>query len=201
MTKNLILSLFGLNLLLFIPLALAAETTPSNSLPVIFFKENLTITLNEGEMQVEGNYYFRNQHNGPFSSPIFYPLLSNEVMPFPHHIEVTGKRFYKSPEGIYWQISFNKPQEEQKVHVLYRQKLLTSKAIYLVTSTQAWGTPLEWVEFKVNFPADWSELKTAYPMTAVKEEQGRKYWRFSAKHFWPKQDMIFSWSQSQGEPQ
>lgn len=201
MIKNSILSLFGLGLLLFIPLTLAAETTPSTSLPFIFFKENLKITLNEGEMRVEGDYYFRNQSNGSFNSPVFYPLLANELMPFPHHIEVKGKKFYKSSEGIYWEIAFNKPQEEQKVHVLYQQKLLTSKAIYIVTSTQAWGTPLEWAEFEVNFPAAWGELKTAYPMTVVKEEKGRKYWHFSAKHFWPKQDMIFSWSQPRGKPQ
>lgn len=201
MIKNSILSLFRLGLLLFIPLTLATETTPSTSLPFIFFKENLKITLNEGEMQVEGDYYFRNQSNGSFNSPVFYPLLANELMPFPHHIEVKGKKFYKSSEGIYWEIVFNKPQEEQKVHVLYRQKLLASKAIYIVTSTQAWGTPLEWAEFEVNFPAAWGKLKTTYPMKVVKEEQGRKYWRFSTKHFWPKQDMIFSWSQLRGKPQ
>lgn len=179
------------------PLSLAGERVHSTSRPLIFFKENLKITLNEGEMNLEGDYYFRNQNDGSSKSLIFYPLLSNEFMLFPHYIKVDGKEFRKRPDGIYWQMSFDKPQEEQKVHVSYQQKLLTSKAIYIVTTTQAWAAPLEFAEFEVNFPSAWGQLKSSYPMTKIKEEKGRKYWRFVTHHFWPQQEMIFSWSPSQ----
>jgi hypothetical protein len=171
----------------------AEQTAKTPKFPFLFFKEKLVITLEQDEITVEGDYYFRNQRNGPARSSIFYPLPADETMPYPYYIDVPGRKFFKSSAGVHWPMTFAKPGDVQKVHVIYKQKLLTSRAMYIVASTRKWQTPLEQAEFLINYPTAWGTLKTSYPMEIVKKEKGRTYLRYFKRQFWPDKNMEFSW--------
>ncbi len=163
------------------------------NLPFIFFKEKVNITLNEGEMIVEGDYYFRNLRNGSSNGIILYPLPSGKTMPFPYLIEVEGKKLVKSRAGVHWLMSFQKKNEVQKVRVIYKQKLLESQSFYIVESTRKWGIPLEHAEFNIDYPASWSDFNTSYQMQTLSEGGDRKQLQFARTDFWPGKNMIFSW--------
>jgi hypothetical protein len=78
------------------------------------------------------------------------------------------------------------------IHTIYRQKLRTDYARYILTSTQNWERPLSRARFEITLPAGATDAVFSFPF--VQEKRGeQEVWVYEATKFLPKKDIIVRW--------
>jgi len=67
----------------------------------------------------------------------------------------------------------------------YRQELKESKAEYILTTTQSWGIPFEQVNYKLEFPKEFSLDSISYMPDSLREESDKYIFFWHKEHFMP----------------
>lgn len=189
-------SLFVFILMRGIPvLAQATESSSAKRLPaprwVDFYREGITITCHEREVEIEGIYYFRNLTGGTITMTIQYPFPVDAHHPFPHEIVVENYSFRKDSSSIYLDFSMN-PREEKSIRIRYRQLHYNKSAKYILSSTQHWDYPIQQADFAVSAPQAW---KTGISLEPGRKDvkEGRVIYYISRRNFSPKEDLVIRW--------
>lgn len=131
------------------------------NMPVEFFKEEISMTVTEGEFTISGAYYFRNNTEMDKPMPIVFPFYIDDSTHYPHEISafiINGDDtlkldFQENRERGSIRIRVPmKPQETAVWHLEYSQKIDKPQATYILKSTQVWGKPLEEALYKIDIP-------------------------------------------------
>lgn len=176
-------------------LAQASESSSEKRLPaprwVDFYRERITITCHEREVEIEGIYYFRNLTGGTITMTIQYPFPVDAQHPFPHEIAVENYSFRKDSLNIYLHMSMT-PGEEKTIRFFYKQFHYNKSAKYILSSTQYWDNPIQQADFFISVPQAWKTGISLVPSrTDVKE--GRVIYYLSRQNFYPKEDLVITW--------
>ena len=82
------------------------------------------------------------------------------------------------------------PDSTAIYRISYRQELKESKAEYILTTTQTWGIPFEQVNYKLEFPKEFSLDSITYMPDSLREESDRYIFFWHKKHFMPNKNFI-----------
>lgn len=170
---------------------------------VDFFKEEITLSVNDSEATINGVYYFRNdtEKNGEF--PVLFPFYVDSLTLFPYSIKAyvidnakTVKLNYRIIEKAR-SISMTIPIKAHSIttwYLDYSQIIKASKARYIITSTSAWGKPLEKATYKFIVPSNFDNI-TAWPQpdTALIDKSNTILISHQT-NFLPRRDMEVTWT-------
>lgn len=157
---------------------------------VSFFEEHIDFSIDKDYFTINGIYSFCN-HSG---------VKVNQTILFPFAVEVTeidsirivnlktssGIGFNPSGKLISFTIPIL-PNDTVDINLFYRQKTSVSNK-YIITSTKAWGKPLEKADYSLTADKDIS-IKT-FSYTPDSFNKKRKIYFWHKENFMPETDFI-----------
>jgi len=161
-----------------------------------FYKEDITFRIDSVSFDVEGYYWFANNSGKQVSSDIYYPFPyhSGENIDSMRLYNITAgqmPRYSREDEyGISFPLSLA-PNDTALFQIGYRQKLKSDSAVYILTTTKAWGKPLAWAEYKLVVPDYLIIKKFSYPPDKQYKVEGYIIYYWRKENFMPDKDMIF----------
>ena len=163
-----------------------------------FEKEKIRIKISEDEYRLVGDYYFNNSDAKVIRQKIFYPIIKNLHLPFPHFFKVTNVlknqtvSFTKAKNGISFWIEIP-PFSKAVYRVEYQQKALNKKLEYILTTTSKWGKPLKSAEFLIVISLNCELEHISIPFDSESEDSKTKSYFIHKKNFNPQKNLIIEW--------
>jgi hypothetical protein len=190
-------------------LATASETqgTPGGQnplaavFPVSFDSERIRLHIVGDTLEVRGTYWLLCLR--PTSSPLslIYPfprdsLLGGARMVSLHarvgtlgEAPISWENVAATYSGVRWIIP---PCSSDTIEIesVYRQKILTRYARYIVTTTRAWEQPLKHAAFEIHLPPGAKPVEFSFPFKKV---TGSDYYAYEESEFFPDRDITVRW--------
>ena len=173
-----------------------------NNSPVDFFKEDITLSVADSFASVSGTYYFRNNTERDGKMPVMFPFYVDSSSLYPDTISI----FVISGNDS-TRLDYRNARERNSIiigiplfsklitiwHLDYRQKILGNKATYILTSTAAWGAPLEEATYKFIVPSSYEDVHV-WPEADTVIANGKmiKY-EANRSNLMPAQNMTIEW--------
>lgn len=162
---------------------------------VSFYKENITMKIDQGYFYVTGNYYLRT--TGDKSITLVYPFPADSL--------------YGEADSIFlYNLSSNRPIDsmvrkknsilfkayfgdiaEIIILISYRQKLLGNRAEYILESTKGWGKPLDQADYQLIVPDSKQVLSFSFPPDDSLHTNVETIYYWTRTNFFPTRNMIF----------
>lgn len=163
---------------------------------ISFYAEDLDFYLTDKTFEVDGLYYFRNNSNKEIKQMLFYPFPDiekyGEITFIKIHIEgdTTSMLATQSAKGSLFKVKIP-ANGEVAYRINYEQKLKTSEAKYIITTTQAWNAPFEFADYSLSFPKAIVVDSVSITPDTTAVEAGLKKYFWQRKDFMPDRDFIF----------
>jgi hypothetical protein len=169
---------------------------------VEFYKESITMTVDEGEFTISGTYYFRNNTDSDRPMPIVFPFYIDDSTHYPHEISASIIE-----EGKEKPLEFQENRERGNIRMAipmmpkgttvwqleYSQKIDKPQATYILKSTQAWGKPLEEALYKIDIPDDIDVDYIWADVDSVTDKGNREILWIHKTEYMPFGDMTIKW--------
>lgn len=129
----------------------------AKSQKIEFFSEDLIFKLQQDIFEVDGLYFFRNITDSEVRQVLFYPFPDVKKYGEISFVSITmqgdtaSMLLNQTERGAFFKLKL-KPTEEAAYHIIYRQKLKTNEARYIIVTTQKWGKPFETADYRLEFP-------------------------------------------------
>jgi hypothetical protein len=170
-----------------------------------FFKEEITLSVNDSEAVIHGIYFFRNNTEQGGDFPVLFPFYVDSLSLFPHLIrpyimdsnKVVDIKFRSVEKAN--SISFTIPLKPKSIttwYFDYSQKIKASRARYIITSTNAWGKPLQEATYKFIAPCGFDNIKTWPGADTSYREGPDMIFLVHLRDFLPQKDMEISWEKN-----
>jgi len=170
--------------------------------PVEFFAEEITLSVDDSSATIEGVYRFRNRTSKQGEYPVVFPFHVDSASTYPDLIEAATL----GPNARPIQVRRNEdrgaailrvplmPDTITSWRLRYKQRISGRSARYILTSTQAWGQPLDEATYCIIVPAEFENVKV-WPEQDSMAFVGDKveYWAHE-KSFMPDKDMLVTWT-------
>ncbi len=169
---------------------------------VEFFKEEITMTITDSTSSISGVYYFRNNTEKDKPYAVAFPFYVDGVSHYPHEIRAYAAdgddtltietKALEGQNAIRMRIPM-KPRQVTVWYLNYTQRIESDYARYILTSTSAWGKPLEEATYRFIIPTDYRIIET-WPSAdkARRIEPNLEIW-CEKINFMPDQDMRIFW--------
>lgn len=177
-------------------LALLGAQTSAQS--VQFVREEITVRVADKSCALEGVYYFKNPGPSPAGCSILYPLIDTDSLPYPDSITVLDDStarpigFEKTTEGVLFYLSVP-PQQTRRIRIWYSHRTPVRRFEYILTSTQAWGRPLERAEFHIVVPEFLTLVSCSPPFDTKETSEHRIIYRITRSNFMPGSNLTVQW--------
>jgi hypothetical protein len=168
---------------------------PVRSQDFTFYKENITMKIENNSFYVTGIYYVRNQPGkirlltypypsgpalGDIDSVFIYNLTTNEPIT-PLKSDNTSTVF---------KIEFGSGNE-LAIQISYRQKLFGNHAEYILKSTRHWKKPLKIADYQLIVPAEINVFSFSIPPQDSVVSQKSKVYYWTKQNYYPDKNMVF----------
>jgi len=179
-----------------------AQDSQLRQSPVDFFKEQITLTVNDNMSYVNGIYYFRNNTDKTGSLPIAFPFYVDSLSLYPDSIAAfIVDNADTIPINIHRNIrnnsvTLNIPLKSREIaiwHLDYRQRISSSRAVYIITSTASWGKPLEDATYRFNVPIHYKNVEIWPEADTVLQHDSYNEYLSHKTNFMPPHDMEIMW--------
>ena len=167
---------------------------------ISFFKEELDFKLTKDIFEVDGLYYFRNLTDRELKQMLFYPFPDVKKYGEIVYISVTPENdtasllATQSPKGSMFKLIIP-PKGEVAYRIKYGQKLISSEAMYIITTTQRWAKPFEKAIYTFNFPENIKLDSISIPPDSIAVSAGNTFYYWMREDFMPEVDFIFHFSE------
>jgi len=194
--------LFGL-----LPLALAGSAARgadalSSAFPLSFDSEWIRLSIAGDSLEVRGTYWLTCRRPTSAPTPLFYPFPRDSLLGGARMVSLmacvdrgeSAPATWKEIPGIWgvrWVVS-PCSGDTIRLDAVYRQRIRTNYARYIVTTTQKWDRPLRRARFEIRLPAGAEPEEFSFPFT-LKEAGGDRYYGFEAEGFFPDHDIVVRW--------
>src|SRR4030042_2195870 len=158
--------------------------------PVHFYEEELTFTIREHSVLVEGNYYFKNLTSEIKIVRLFYPFVIDTNQYYPDTIQI-GLPYADEKSGITFALSVP-GLKENNFNIRFNQPIRFKSYKYITTTTRIWKRPIQKAVFKIIAP-DTIEVKANYTGHRRASEVGYIEYIIMLEDFYPDADLIFEW--------
>ena len=158
-----------------------------------FVKEKLTITVHPAYCELDGDYIFLNPNR--VSAKILYPFVINEKLGFPDSILIrdqSGEIISHKNKSSGVTFHFRK---STFFNAYYRQKTANHYFEYILTTTQAWRSPLKEmiIKIKISKELDLTDLSLSY--NAMEDNGDFTTYIITRNNYMPKKNIIIRWSE------
>ena len=170
--------------------------------PIDFFKEEITLAVNDSTASVTGLYYFRNNSDNDGRMPILFPFFVDSTCLFPDTMcayilnEKDTTYLYCRDTGQHAAVIITiplSPNDTTVWHLDYRQKILGPRATYILTSTGAWGKPLEEATYRFIVPKSFKNVQVWPEADSTMVKRRSRVYLAHRTDFMPRQDMTIHW--------
>jgi hypothetical protein len=172
------------------------------NMPIEFYKEEISMIINDGEFSISGTYYFRNNTEMDKPMPIVFPFHIDDSTHYPHEItafSIDGDEkikldFRENRERGSIRISIPmKPKEITVWRLEYAQRIDKPQATYILKSTRAWGKPLEEALYKIDIPDNIDVDYIWADVDSVTANDKREILWIHKTEYMPFNDMTIKW--------
>lgn len=163
-----------------------------------FVGEDLQVTISDSLCRMSGTYSFENPSEEALSTRLFYPFYLDQELPFPvSYSVVSGERrdplaVSIHPGGISFPLDLQ-PGQQQSIQVRYDQVTRARKFIYILTSTQVWGTPLKHARYEIRMPQHLQLENCSLNIDSETSTGDFHIYRIEEQEFLPSQEFIIQW--------
>jgi hypothetical protein len=163
-----------------------------------FEKEKITFFVSNSEVQVIGEYYFRNPSPDSCRVAMRYPFVVLPAQPFPAFIRVTeasdgrSVAYRTDRDGVRFQLDAD-PFGLRVIRVEYRQPVLSKRFEYLLTTTASWGEGLKLAEFRILLPPGHELKSCSLPYKKIRHKDDGAAYLIRQEDFLPKENLVFQW--------
>ncbi|UCC79511.1 MAG: hypothetical protein JSW64_14795 [Candidatus Zixiibacteriota bacterium] len=172
------------------------------NMPVEFYKEEISMTINNGDFTISGIYYFRNNTEMDKPMPIVFPFYIDDSTHYPHEITafaLNGEEkikldYQENKERGSIRIGIPmKPKEITVWRLEYTQKIDKPQATYILKSTEAWGRPLGEALYKIDIPCSIDVDYIWADVDSVTANNNRETLWIHKTEYMPFKDMTIKW--------
>lgn len=177
----------------------------SLSLPLRFDSEVVRLEILPDSVQIEGLYRFTCSQARGNPLTLFYPYPADSLMGGARTLLLEGRtpggewtalefREGTSGRGVRWVLP-PCTADSLEVRTLYRQARYAPHAIYIVSTTRAWGRPLRHARFEISLPPGAREPRFSFPfeLQAPRTPHARALHVFEATEFLPDHEITVDW--------
>ncbi len=172
---------------------------------LVFDSEVIRLDVVADSLQVTGKYVLLCREPIRGRTPLFYPFPVDSLLGGARMVSLTGRAGSGPPVDVTWQVPPTAPgvrwwlppchADTLMLTAVYRQKLESEYARYIVTSTQAWGRPLRHAVFEIHLPPGATPTAFSDPF-APRGEGDQISYVFEARDFMPVHDITVRWARS-----
>ena len=162
------------------------------TLPIQFYREDVYVWIDEGEVTVEGVYYYRNRTDKPRTLRLLYPFPIDSLHLYPHEINVLNSDYIKTKKGITYNVVFDSKGLNTST-VVYKQKILSKSAKYILTTARSWKEPIKRARFVVSLPEDFECVFMSYEPDSINNKFGRIFYYIDEEELFPDKDIDIVW--------
>ncbi len=161
--------------------------------PIIdFIKEEVSLHCFSDQIEVEGNYYFRNNTNKIVSIEVFYPFPVDSNAHFPHDIYVDAYEYITEKNGISWKMKFDE-FETKSFLVKYDQEISKNYAKYILFTSKKWENPIVNAKFTVSVPKEFKNVSLSYKYDEKTKKNERVYYIIEINDLHTSKDLTIEW--------
>ena len=157
---------------------------------VSFFEEYIDFSIDKQHFTINGIYSFCNYSDREINQPILFPF-ADDVLEIDSIRVVNLKTssnvaFTKSGKYISFVLKIM-PKDTVDLNIYYRQKTVSSNK-YIITSTKAWGKPLEKAFYSLTVDKGINIKSFSYQPDSFKKKKRIYFWK--KDNFMPDEDFI-----------
>lgn len=159
-----------------------------------FYREYISIEISDSAVMINGIYYFRNVHDTPLQSNLFYPFPKDSTYGeisdvFAFEMNDSAKNVLVSHNQRLAALKLNiPPNAEKKLNIGYTQKISGNHAEYIVTTTQKWKKPIELAQFELIVPDHFVIDGLKYIPHDTSARNNKVHYYFSEEAFFPEEE-------------
>jgi len=158
--------------------------------PVSFFEEHIDFKLDRNFFSINGIYSFYNNSNDGVTQQIIFPFAVKIKSIDSINIIDLNRRKLVPYTLMMDAVSFSLtilPKDTLDLNIFYRQKA-SGKNTYILTTTQAWGTPLDKAFYTLIAPKEMSINSFSYIPDSVKLVDDNYLYKWEKHQFLPEID-------------
>ena len=169
---------------------------------VTFDSEWIRLSIVGDSVEVRGRYFLLCRNGTGEQISLFYPFPEDSLMEGARMVSLQGWVGGRNVGAMTWTDSRGAPgvrwvtppctADSIAIEAVYRQKLTSTYARYIVTTTQDWRRPLRFARFEIRLPAEAAPVEFSFPFEEREDSEGR-YYGFETTDFLPDRDVIVRW--------
>jgi hypothetical protein len=173
------------------------------ALPAMFVAEHVALRVVPDSLQVDGVYVFVcRQDTASVPWRLLYPYPQDPLLGDARTVQLAYRlgaqpwqdlswRELPGGRGALWSLPLA-AGDTLRVRTMYRQALRTTYARYIVTTTAAWGQPLQSARFTIHLPPGTVPEEFSFPFEPCGQDEPAA-WCFEATDFLPDRDVTVRW--------
>jgi hypothetical protein len=168
---------------------------------ILFQSEKIRIVIDQDQCTLTGDYTFQNSVSDSVQKILYYPIVVDSVLPYPHSFQVEDSysgetlSYIESSEGIQFLISIP-PYSMRTWRVTYQQDCLDRIFEYILLSTYTWERPLNRSEIQIFIPKEFSLIDISLPVKRMEDSEGFQVYYFKQSDFLPDRNLTIRWEES-----
>jgi hypothetical protein len=183
----------------FLFFALIALSLGVSGQQLSFYRENITMKIQEQQFYVSGTYYFR--YNLTDKKLLYYPFPTGDQYGNPDSVflyDLTNNKpiepMKQDSSGLLFLVDFSK-SSDISVQISYRQTLLGNQAEYILETSKVWGKPFEEASYQLIIPANIVITRFAIPPGDSIITNPDKIYTWEKYNYMPEKNMVFEFEQ------
>mgnify|MGYP001819019980 CR=1 FL=1 len=159
-----------------------------------FYREDLFFVLDDNSLHVSGDYYFNNPHEQPIKIALAYPFPQDKVMGKVTNVysfdknSIFQEQLFRYNQRAARIKLFIRPSKSTILRIGYTQEIHSNKAIYILTTTAAWGKPFQQAYYELHVPFDINIDSLSYTPDKIQQVGGLYIYIFERNNFMPDRD-------------
>ena len=174
----------------------------AETFPLVFDSERIRLEIIDDSLEVRGTYVLLCRAPVMQPIPLFYPFPHDSLMGGARLISLFVRVGEGAPQPGHWEDlaeasgvrCWIPPCSADTVvaEAVYRQKIQTGYARYILTSTRIWGRPLRRASFEIWLPPGAIPIDFSFPFER-RDAGGEISYVYEAQDFLPDHDIIVRW--------
>jgi len=174
-----------------------------SSLPLAFVAEEVILHVEPDSLRIDAVYVFVCRPDAAaVQTRLLYPYPQDPLLGGARTVQLACRLGDQAWQDLPWQeltggrgALWSLPiaaGDTLRVRTTYRQALRTTYARYIVTTTAAWGQPLQNARFEIHLPPGAVPEEFSFPFEPCAGDE-RSGWCYEATDFLPDRDVIVRW--------